>query len=237
MGTNSYRGEISQIVDEMFINYSLELPEDELASTSGYFMKGSPFRYSYFTVQRGATSKPQQTTTVYKIDLTNGNKTDELLAALTWSSGGSKNVCLGLITGYTLPKGWEAHVAPPYFSCYVSVASLRKPGIGRNQDDQLDLHSSRIQELSDAVLRIYVPTLPEGIAANELKLFMNSHNTQQAGHHQALGSVAPPTPFEVTFDPEINCMVIGGPGQLLQTGLYVIAKPIGHDDHPHNHAT
>ena len=234
MGTNTYRGEISHIVDEMFINYSLELPEEELASTSGYFMKGSPFRYSYFTVERGETSKQQQTTKVYKIDPTNGNKTDELLAALTWSSGGSKNVCLGLITGYTLPKEWEGLLAPPYFSCYVSVASIRKPGIGRNQDDQLDLHSSRIQELSDAVLAIYVPTLPESIAVNDFQVFINSHNTQQGTHHQALGSVAPPTSATARFDPEFNSMVIGGPGQLLQTGLYVVAKPIAAGDH-HSH--
>ncbi|MFZ4656863.1 MAG: hypothetical protein ACOYNY_07630 [Caldilineaceae bacterium] len=238
MGSNNYRGEISQIADELFINYSLELPEDELASTSGYFMKGSPHRYSYFTVQRGVTSQDEQTTTVYKIDLTSGNKTDELLAALTWSSGGAKDVSVGLITGYTLPKDWEKYMGPPYISCYVSVASIRKRGIGRNRDDEIDLHTARIQALQGAVLTIYLPTLPESIAANEMRVFINSHTAQQADHHQAPGAVAPP-PNQVNamFDTRINSMVIGAPGQPLQTGLYVVAKPIGTGDHQHHQTT
>ncbi|MCE7990079.1 MAG: hypothetical protein DYG89_53725 [Caldilinea sp. CFX5] len=238
MGSPNYRGEISQIIDEVFINYSLELPEEELASTSGYFMKGSPLRYSYFTVQRGAISQPEQTTMVYRIDPTNGNKTDDLLAALTWSSDGSKDASVGLITGYTLPKGWEKHLEPPYVSCYVTAASMRKRGIGRNQDDEIDLHTARIQDLDSAVLAIYLPTLPVGITADDLQVFINSHPAQQAAHNHAPGAVAPPpTPVAATFNPRINSMIIGAPDQRLQTGLYVVAKPIEPGDHAHNHAT
>jgi len=234
MGSNNYRGEISQIIDEVFINYSLELPEDELASTSGYFMKGSPHRYSYFTVQRGATSQAEQTTLVYKIDLTYGEKTGDPLAALTWSSGRSKDICLGLITGYNMPKEWEKYMEPPYISCYVSVAGIRKRGIGRNPDDEIDLHTARIQALHGAVLTLYLPPLPPSIAPEALQVFVNSHATQQGIHDHAQAAPAPPPSVPALFDPSIRSMVIGTPGQPLQTGLYVVAKPIAPDDH-HNH--
>lgn len=236
MGTNSYRGEISQIVDEMFINYSLELSEEELASTSGYFMKGSPHRYSYFTVQRGATSQPEQTTLVHKIDLTYGHKVGDPLAALTWSSGQSKDICVGLITGYNMPKEWETYMEPPYVSCYVSVAGIRKRGIGRNLDDLIDFHTARIQALQGAVLTLYLPTLPPGLAPEELQVFVNSHATQQGVHAHAQAEPPPPPSVPALFNPAIRSMVIGAPGQPFQTGLYVVAKPIPADDH-HHHTT
>lgn len=238
MGANNHRGEISHIGDDLFINYTLELPEEELASTSGYFMKGSPFRYSYFTVERGATSKPQQATEVYEVDHTSGNKTNKRLAALTWSSGGSKEICLGLITGYTLPKEWEPFIEMACFSCYVSAASINKRGIGRNKKGQIDLHTSRIQELDGAELVLYLPTLPDGVTVNDLQVFVNSHAAQQGVHHHPPGAAAPgPVAVPATLAPAINSLVIGGSGQPLQTGLYVIAKPIGRGNHHHQQTT
>ena len=51
MGSNNHRGEISQIGDDIFINYALSLPVNEgPASTSGYFWKNPPGIYSYFIV-------------------------------------------------------------------------------------------------------------------------------------------------------------------------------------------
>jgi len=234
MGSPIYRGEISQIIDEVFINYSLELPEDELASTSGYFMKGSPHRYSYFTVQRGTTSESEVKTSVHKIDLTYGNKIGDPLAMLAWSSGRSKDICVGLITGYNMPKEWEKYMEPPYISCYVSVASTRKRGIGRNADDEIDFHTARIQALPGAVLTLYLPTLPSIVAPEALQVFVNSHGTQQTVHTHAPAAPAPPPSVPALFDPALRSMVIGAPGQPLQTGLYVVAKPIPADDH-HNH--
>jgi hypothetical protein len=228
MTSHIYRGEISHIGEELFINYTLELPEEELASTSGYFMKGSPFRYTYFTVQRGAISQSQQTTEVYEIDHTTGNKTDKRFAALTWSSGGSSKLCLGLITGYTMPEDWKPFIEAAYFSCYVSAASVTKRGIGRNKKGQIDLHTSRIQDLDDALLFLYLPTLPAGVAVADLQVYINSHQAQQGVHHHPLGHADPPPPTAVTaaFNPDINTLVVGAAGQALQTGLYVVAKPI-----------
>lgn len=221
-----YRGEISQIVDDVFINYTLELPDEELASTSGYFMKGLPQRYSTFTVQRGALNQPQQTTDVFEIDRESGNKTNKRLAALTWSSSGSKDLCLGLITGYTLPEAWKPFIEAAYFSCYVSAASIKKRGMGRNKKGQIDLHTSRIQDLDDALLFLYLPTLPAGVAVADLQVYINSHQAQQGVHHHPPGHAVPPTAVTAAFNPDINTLVIGAAGQALQTGLYVVAKPI-----------
>lgn len=228
MGSPIYRGEISQIIDDVFINYTLELPDKELASTSGYFMKGSPQRYSTFTVQRGALNQPQQTTEVNEIDRESGNQTKNRLAALTWSSRGSKDLCLGLITGYTLPEDWKPFIEAAYFSCYVSAASIKKRGMGRNKKGQIDLHTSRIQSLDDALLFLYLPTLPTGVTVNDLQVFINSHQAQQGVHHHPPGHAdpLPPTAVAAAFNPDINTLVIGAAGQALQTGLYVVAKPI-----------
>lgn len=238
MGSTIHRGEISHIGDDLFINYTLELPEQEQSSTSGYFMKSSPFRYSYFTIQRGADSPSPQTTEVYEVDHTSGNKTSNRLAALTWSSGGSKAVCLGLITGYTMPEEWKSFIEAAYFSCYISAASIEKRGIDLNKNGQIDLHTSRIQDLDDAVLALYLPTLPTGVTVDDLQVFVNSHAAQQDAHHHPPDGVASgPIVVPATFAPAINSLIIGAPGQSLPTGLYVVAKPIAAGDHPHSLTT
>jgi hypothetical protein len=227
MGSNNYRGEISQIVDDVFINYTLELPDEELTSTSGYFMKGSPMRYSYFTVQRGATSQCEQTTEVYEIDRATGNKIDKKLAALTWSSHRSKDVCLGLITGYTLPQGWEKLMAPPYYSCYVSAASVKESGIGHNpKTGKIDLHTNRIRALDSAILTIYLPPLPAGISINDLQVFLNSHKEQEIIHDHSHNHALPqPIAVASTPHPSGTGIMVGVSGQPLPMGLYVVAMP------------
>lgn len=225
MGSNNHRGEISQISDDVFINYSLNLPDEELASTSGYFMKdvgNPPLRYSHFTVQRGATSSSVQTTTVHQIDPVTGTKLDPL-ATIQWSSNRAKDICLGLIIGYeppsALPPEW-VELAPPYYPCYVSMASVSLPGMGDSHTTgKPDIHANRITESPSAILTI---NLPSGVSTGNLKPFLYRHK-------HAHGGAAPgtPEPEEITNTVQLlpNQIVIGAPGEVLPMGLYVVAMP------------
>lgn len=215
MGSSpNYRGEISQIADQIFINYSLALPDTDLASTSGYFMKELPLRYTYFTVQRGAATQPEQTTVVHKFDAATGQKSDELLR-LTWASGGANDLYLGMIAGYDLPSpladGWEPIGTP----CYLSMSG--KPAAAQSNGAA----PPRITEWAAATLTIQLPT---GSASDGVAAFLYHYQ-------QPLGSAPPELPQATPVQNSITRLpdriIIGAPGETLPLGLYVLAKPAG----------
>lgn len=236
MGSNNYRGEISHIADDMFINYTLELPDEELASTSGYFMKDAPLRYSSFIVQRGSACHLEQTTDLCAIDRMTGAKTTNKLASVTWSDG-SKDICLGMIAGYTLPKEWEAQLEAPYASIYLSMAGAKPNEAGLGHDptgDKIDIHLNRITAWDSAVLTIPLPLLPEGVALADVQLFIKSHQPEHGhggGEHEhgsargeAPATLPDPIPLTTLLNAAGDALVIGTAGQPLQMGLYLLSK-------------
>lgn len=210
-----YRGEISQLADDIFINYSLVLPDVELASTSGYFMKELPLRYSYFTLQRGATSQPVQTTVVHQIDGATGKKAAELMS-VAWSSNGSNELYLGLVAGYDLPGPLDAAWQPVGTPCYLSMAGVPASGGGSG-----GLARQRITAWDSALLTIH---LPADESTADLVPFLYHYQ-------QPLGSAPPELPQATPVTNSITRLpdriVIGAPGEPLPLGLYVLARPAG----------
>lgn len=216
------RQEVHLIGGHPFFSSGLIAADSGATLVSGQIEQGSPTRESYFTVEScAAQSQPAQPTAV--------KDGEEVLATLAWTNPTDERVSLGLMTGYdppnALPAGWE----PFAMTFYLSMASRRYPGVGSTGLDEqrltawpaavLTIDFAAVQAAEHehaaqtATLREYAPA--------EVKLFFYGHQ-HTAAHHGQMEPVADEITNALWDGDQI---VIGGAGQSLPLGLYLIARP------------